>query len=460
MSIYEVGIQDALSLSDSAVAYAFRSLAISDSLGLTEGAYVNFGIQDELSLSDSAVAYAFRPLAISDSLSLTEEAYVNFAVTSELSLSDEAYVNFAVTSALSLSDEAYVNFTVTSALSLSDEAYVNFTVTSALSLSDSAVAYVFRLVASSDSLSLSDSAGASMVRLLAAADVLAAVHQNFDPVTWELTDYIVGLQDSAKVTPGCLWNAGAVDALVLGHRARRGLVRVDAVAAEATSTLVLIDTAYRNETAAGTDALTIVQTAVVVATKLLEDALTLTDEATVQTVLNLAATDSLSLVQYVGFTVPAPNLENVYTPFVGAGATLAPATILDGPVAGIGSCRLLDLTNPLTCIVLRSPEFGNKDRLQFNRISRETRGGTLVVYADPVWAKVQTLVLSFSLTRIQALGLLEFMTDHLGQEVGFVDWEGRYWVGVIVNPTDPVVQDGKNQFTASFEFEGERAEWS
>ena len=47
-------------------------------------------------------------------------------------------------------------------------------------------------------------------------------------------------------------------------------------------------------------------------------------------------------------------------------------------------------------LVLRAPEFGNKDRLQFNRISRETRGGTLIVYADPMWPKTQTLVLTFS----------------------------------------------------------------
>ena len=47
-------------------------------------------------------------------------------------------------------------------------------------------------------------------------------------------------------------------------------------------------------------------------------------------------------------------------------------------------------------VTLRAPNLGNKDRLSFNRILRETRGGTLVVFADPIWPKIQTLVLTFS----------------------------------------------------------------
>ena len=41
-------------------------------------------------------------------------------------------------------------------------------------------------------------------------------------------------------------------------------------------------------------------------------------------------------------------------------------------------------------VSLRAPNLGNKDRLSFNRVLRETRGGTLVVFADPIWPKVQT----------------------------------------------------------------------
>jgi len=107
-------------------------------------------------------------------------------------------------------------------------------------------------------------------------------------------------------------------------------------------------------------------------------------------------------------------------------------------------------------ITLPAPDFGNRDRLSFNRVLRETRGGTLIVYADPIWPKIQTLVLSFSgLTGAEAQALLEFFDNHLGQEIGLLDWEHRYWVGVVTTPDEPIVQDGKDSFSASFEFEGQ-----
>ena len=117
---------------------------------------------------------------------------------------------------------------------------------------------------------------------------------------------------------------------------------------------------------------------------------------------------------------------------------------------------LYPAVTPSDTLTLRSPELGNKDRLSFNRISRETRGGTLVVYADPIWPKTQVQVLSFTgLTETQAADLLNFMSNHLGLEIGFVDWERRLWKGIITNPTDAVTQDGRGaMFSASLEFEG------
>jgi hypothetical protein len=107
-------------------------------------------------------------------------------------------------------------------------------------------------------------------------------------------------------------------------------------------------------------------------------------------------------------------------------------------------------------VTLRAPNLGNKDRLSFNRVLRETRGGTLIVYADPIWPKIQTLVLSFSgLRSSEAQRLRAFFGNHLGLEIGLLDWEHRYWKGVVTTPDDPIVQDGQDSFSASFEFEGE-----
>jgi len=89
-------------------------------------------------------------------------------------------------------------------------------------------------------------------------------------------------------------------------------------------------------------------------------------------------------------------------------------------------------------------------------VNRETRGGTLVIYANPIWPKVQTLAMSFSgLTAAEAAALLTFLKAHLGQQVGLVDYERRYWKGIILPVNNPVVQDGKASFSASFEFQGE-----
>jgi hypothetical protein len=86
----------------------------------------------------------------------------------------------------------------------------------------------------------------------------------------------------------------------------------------------------------------------------------------------------------------------------------------------------------------------------------ETRGGTLIVFADPMWPKIQTLVFTFSgLSNDQTQQLLAFLDAHLGEEVGVYDWEHRYWKGVITTPSEPVVQDGRDSFSASLEFEGE-----
>ena len=78
-----------------------------------------------------------------------------------------------------------------------------------------------------------------------------------------------------------------------------------------------------------------------------------------------------------------------------------------------------------------------------------------MVYADPKWPKVQTLSLNFSaLRRSEAHELLAFLDAYPGQEVGLIDWEQRYWRGVIMTPEEPVVEDTAGRFSASFQFEG------
>lgn len=117
------------------------------------------------------------------------------------------------------------------------------------------------------------------------------------------------------------------------------------------------------------------------------------------------------------------------------------------------------LAEPTETVELRAPELDNIDRVAFNRISRETRGGKLTVFADPTWPKVQTVIVTFiGLTKTEVDDLLSFFVSHIGEEIGMQDWEGREWVGIITTPNEAAVQDGKSctgmGWTVTFEFEG------
>jgi hypothetical protein len=190
--------------------------------------------------------------------------------------------------------------------------------------------------------------------------------------------------------------------------------------------------------------------------------LELASEATTSIIRGCSAASALTLVQSVTFSILKGGVQYQYHPFIGEGAPNAPApppATLAGPLEGVTVPFQLQypaVGDVIDSIVLRAPDLGNKDRLSFNRVLRETRGGTLVTYADPIWPKIQTLVLSFSgLPSDKARKLLDFLDGHLGEEIGLMDWEHRYWRGVVTVPDDPVVQDGPDSFSASFEFEGE-----
>jgi len=110
--------------------------------------------------------------------------------------------------------------------------------------------------------------------------------------------------------------------------------------------------------------------------------------------------------------------------------------------------------SPTTTVELRGPDLGNRNRLEFQRIKRETRGGTLIVWADPMWPKNEQLVLSFSgLIETEGQTLLDFIYLTLGQEIGLIDWEGNTWRVVTMTPSDPLVRNSQANLSINLEFE-------
>jgi len=113
-------------------------------------------------------------------------------------------------------------------------------------------------------------------------------------------------------------------------------------------------------------------------------------------------------------------------------------------------------SSPTLEIEIRAPNLGDRDRLTNDRIERESRGGTLQIFADPTWPKLQVLALQFTaLTETEALTVQSFFVNTLGKTVGFTDWEGRTWHGVVMTPDEPFVRSRRNIVDIAFEFEGE-----
>jgi len=329
-----------------------------------------------------------------------------------------------------------------------------------IDLWDWATVTVVRKVAAQSPLALAQTEVTARPWYLSADSPVQTVTEEYDPQLDRMVERIEGLQDAAGVARPL--PLAVSQPISLGQAAAVVKVKSTAISVSAESVLELLGEIRTNQLGNAGNWLAFTQTASVDKCKPARSALELAAEAAVTRSGQRGADSAINLSQSATYYLVSAGILQRYRPFVGAGAPGAPTPpplTLDGPLPGVTAP--FQLVYPasgtvIDSVTLRSPDFGNKDRLGFNRVLRETRGGTLIVFADPMWPKVQTLVLNFSgLTSAQAQQLLTFLDAHLGEEVGVYDWEHRYWTGVITMPTDPVVQDGRDSFSASFEFEGE-----
>jgi hypothetical protein len=319
---------------------------------------------------------------------------------------------------------------------------------------------VVRKVAAESPLALAQTELTARPWYLSAESPLQTVTEEYDPERDAMVAQIEGLQDAASVARPL--PLAVQQSISLGQSASVVKVKPNAINVSAESVLELLGEVRPNRTGEVGHWLAFTQTATVDKCKPARSALELAAEAAAVWTGPRDADSALNLRQSATYYLVSAGVLQRYHPFVGTGeleALAAPPSTLESPRPGITAPFQLvyPSSGPVTdSVTLRAPNFGNKDRLGFNRVLRETRGGTLIVFADPMWPKIQTLVLNFSgLTSDQAQALLTFLDAHLGEEVGVYDWEHRYWTGVITTPTDPMVQDGRASFSASFEFEGE-----
>ncbi len=106
-------------------------------------------------------------------------------------------------------------------------------------------------------------------------------------------------------------------------------------------------------------------------------------------------------------------------------------------------------------LVLRNPDFGNKDSVESRRINRKTRGGDLIVMRDPIWPTTEILDMTFSyLKEKQVNAIVEFLKMSLGQQIGLTDYEGRTWTGIIISPTEAITTQGQDNVQVTIQFQG------
>lgn len=298
-------------------------------------------------------------------------------------------------------------------------------------------------------------------RRVTAENRLIETEEVYDPITVSYVTVSSGLDQSAEVR--AQQGKEHTTYLQTVHRADAVHVKASGVSVWASSQLNLNQTGQPTLTGDAASQLSLVQSASVQAGRPVGSHLQLGQSASSATTRAKPTESGLAIHQTAAYTLILASTEHQYSPFVGSsdapGAPEPPSLSLQGPMVGIQVP--FQLVYPATGVVtdsvsLKAPNLGNKDRLAFNRVMRQTRGGTLIVFADPIWPKTETLVLSFSgLLRVEAHNLLTFIQTHIGQEIGLIDWEHRYWRGVITTPDEPIVEDRFDSFSAGFEFEGE-----
>jgi len=425
-----------LNLTDVAVNSGIITASASSTLSLVQYADEEVKARDAtsvLTLTDTAsvdkILRGFSTLNLTQNARTTKELFA----TSELTLTQTARPGLA--KAYATSQIEFTQSTVTNIKSLD--------ASSTLELSHSNVVLKPIYVSALSELSLQD-------------------EFYWDDETGDLVRVELGLRQEAAAELDANLTASSV--LPLVHEASAHVARATGISLSASSTLTFTQRAIPEAIEESvTSTLVLTQTAVVDVAKPGASTLSLTQVATQTIDRGISGTSTLDLQQSVTYTLIIGNTKCQYSPFVGdnsdPNAPDPPPAEIDGPMVGIQVP--FQLVYPSTgavsdSVALKTPNLGNKDRLSFQRVIREARGGTLIVYADPIWPKTQTLALTFTgLLRVEAHELLTFIDDHLGLEIGLIDWEHRYWRGIITQPDEPAIEDKFDRFTVNFQFEGE-----
>ena len=451
--IHTEPVSDTLTFSQTIVTSGDRHASATDTLTLTDAATLpttfDEATNDLSSLTDSATQTGAPSVSIIDTLSLTEtltNGIIVVSVSDAMTLVQTPYVGQNIIAsasssiAFSQSDVPGIYFASAADVLAFVQVAIGDTpgslprfVTDPMSITDEADFLVNEFARS-----LGGPGGSpDLILALIQSVQVAQPHNIVVADTLALVDLVSEHQFITNITISDLLNLQDVGGRVLFGTA--------------ADTLTFTQIAYRQFFA--DNVLTITDAATGFIAKPLNDNLGLTDSFAKVFIANRLFTDTLALVSSAAVYIADNGVRCQYSPFIGSGSPAIPATM---PVLGDAKVTLTyPFVSPTTTLMLRNPQFGNVDRLSFDRINRETRGGTLIMFADPKWPKQQTMNVAFqALTRAMKNSLLTFLAASLGQDIGYLDHENRQWVGIVTTPEATVQNDSRGGYTVTFEFEG------
>lgn len=142
-----------------------------------------------------------------------------------------------------------------------------------------------------------------------------------------------------------------------------------------------------------------------------------------------------------------PVLEQcLYSPEISTGSPLTAMPTSD-ITATISETTILQFpyTSPTTTLTIRNPELGDKFVSQSYRVQRYTRDNKLIVYRDPAWFQTRIFNMAFTgLSPQNKLDIMSFVRLSIGQYVSLTDYLSQTWKGLIINPDNPITQEGPN----------------
>jgi hypothetical protein len=291
--------------------------------------------------------------------------------------------------------------------------------------------------------------------MVSAATEVQWYETGIDPVTYLEISILTGLQDSVTVEK--IIGRSAVSPVWTSQTAKKAHIKVGAIDVNAASNitfLTIIPIPIYAEATSTLSFTTYADNKYEFPVAELE----LKSEVTLNKILNLTVSNKIEFVSSF-FVVTEGFSLCEYSPFVGSTTDpeapqrlLKNIPVLDANASGV--TLFYPWSVPTATVHLRGPDIGNKNRLEFQRIKRETRGGTLIVWADPMWPKNERLVLSFSgLTETEGQTLLDFIYLTLGREVGLIDWEGNWWRVVTMTPNEALTRNRRENLSINLEFE-------